>query len=126
MREKDLQKLYECEFPIMERLITEKQIFQKRLEDKPIFIVTSNASKEQKDDMTETFWRTGVYRPMGLDEIDEFGYNSIVTYTIHNRWASKVYGGLNNYEKTRVGQMFNIPMDDWKKRYHDWVTKINK
>ena len=95
MREKDLQKLYECEFPPMKRLITEKEIFQKRLENKPIFVVTVNATKEQKDDMVETFWRTGVYRPMGYHEIDEFGFNAIVTYHINKRWSAKVYGGLN-------------------------------
>ena len=110
----------------MKRLITEKEIFQKRLENKPIFVVTVNATKEQKDDMVETFWRTGVYRPMGYHEIDEFGFNAIVTYHINKRWSAKVYGGLNNYEQTRKGHMFRIHPDEWKRRYDDWVTKINK
>jgi len=124
MREKDLRQLYECEFPIMERLITEKDVFQKRLEQKPIMVVTQGATKEQKDEVSETFWRTGVYRPMGYDEIDEFGFNVIVTHCIRKRYGANAFG--NHYDTISKGDMFNIPMNEWKRRYDDWVTKINK
>jgi len=126
MREKELRKLYECEFPIMKRLITEKQIFQKRLEQKPIQVNTVNTTKEQQDDMYETFWRTGVYRPMSLEDWENnmHGMNAVVTHHINHKCSS--FGTLNDWHQKHAGQKFRISYNEWKRRYEDWCLKINK
>lgn len=126
MHEKDYRKLYECEFPTMKRLVTEKYIFQRRLENKPIMVYTSSATKEQKDDMIETFWRTGVYRPMSLEEWEEniHRMNAVVTHHINNKMSS--YGTPNDWHQTRKNEKFRISYNDWKRRYEDWCLKINK
>jgi hypothetical protein len=127
MREKDYRKLHECEFPIMERLITEKEIFQKRLENKPIMVYTSSATKEQKDDMIETFWRTGVYRPMSLEDWENnmHGMNAVVTHHVNDK-CSNYATSYHNWKQTRVGTKFRISYDEWVRRYEDWCLKINK
>lgn len=123
MREKDYRKLYECEFPIMERVITEKEIFQKRLENKPIMVRTQIATKEQRDEMYETFWRTGVYRPLGMHEQSD-GFNGIVTHHINDHYGKT--GSLRDWQQTRKGHMFKILDKEWQRRYADWCLKINK
>jgi hypothetical protein len=123
MREKDYRKLYECEFSIMERVITEKEIFQKRLDGKPIMVRTQRSTREQYIEMFETFWRTGVIRPLGMHEQSD-GFNAIVTHTWVNHYGTN--GTLNDWEKHSKGKMLRIPDKEWQRRYADWCLKINK
>lgn len=127
MHEKDYRKLYECEFPPMERLITEKDIFKARMYDKPIMVHTTHATKEQREEMLDTLWRTGVYRPRSLDdwEADMHMMNAVVTHCVRERYFVPGRGG-NTYHTKRAGDTFRISYDEWKKRYDDWVTRINK
>ena len=104
----------------MERLVTEKYIFDRRLHDKPIMIVESNSTKEQRDECKETLWRTGIYRPM-LE--DESGRNAVVTHCVRFRTYFRLE---NRYNTQREGDMFRIPDNEWQRRYADWCLKINK
>ena len=124
MREKDYRKLYECEFPIMKRLLTEKDVFQARLYNRPIMLYTSNATQEQKADCMETLWRTGVYRPLGLHELSKYSCNATTTHHVNEKCKST--GNLHDWLQIKKGAMFLIPEKEWKKRYDDWFLKINK
>ena len=72
MREKDYRKLYECEFPMPINRVEElrKEIFQSRLNDKPIVLDFLTCMDAEKHELRCLLWEAGVIKLVKEDFFD--------------------------------------------------------
>ena len=72
MREKDLQKLYECESPLNKVEKLRKQIFQCRLNGTPIVLDMLTCTDAEKHEIRRLLWEVGIIKLAKEDFFDSF------------------------------------------------------
>lgn len=70
MREKDLQKLYECESPINKVEKLRKEIFQCRLNGTPIVLDMLTCTEAEKHEIRCLLWEAGIIKLVKEDFFD--------------------------------------------------------
>ena len=108
MREKDYQKLYECEFPVSEAetMLNRKVIFQCKLQQKPIVLDVRKLDVLEKDHLHDLLWQYGIFVAFE----DYHGWYGMPTMTVNMKVGGTHNHGWRQYMK---GRKFRIRRDEF-------------